>query len=117
MPKRITRSNKEKNSIFMSGFNAGTNAIIMGLQITQLRNNTGKTTAEVAEATGFTEDHLKGLEAGNYKDFMMLDIETVTKLAKYFDVAASISFKAQDNVKEPVADKINVPTFEEEFHA
>lgn len=59
MPKRIIRTERERQSFFMSGFNAGSNAVIFGLQITHLR----------------------------------------------------------DSEVEPIADKINVPTFEEEFHA
>lgn len=115
MPKRITRTQRERQSIFMSGFNTGSNAIIFGLQLTQLRLNTGKTVEEISKDTGLSEKHLKGLEAGHFKDFMMLDTDKISLLAKYFDVAASINFKSQDTDQEPVANQINVPTFEQEY--
>jgi hypothetical protein len=117
MPKRITRTERERQSIFLSGFNCGVSATFFGLQLTALRKGKNKTIPEVAVEIGIPEKHLKGLEAGNCFNFMSLDLDQLSTISKYFDVAVDVCFKSHNAVEEPLAEKISVPTFEEEYHA
>ena len=114
MPKRIIRSKRDFNRGFIHGFSMGKNQTLLSLQLINLREKKGMTVEEFAKGADVPEEFIRGIEAIDFHTFLKTDIEFLTKIAKFCDVAVDISFTSGNDNSFTVKD-IEVKTHQEEF--
>ena len=97
----------------MSGYSFGVSAAVFGMQLQELRRNKGVSHEDIAEATELDVSLIQGLEQAKMSVFVNASTESLTALARYFDVAVRVVFSSSVSVPESIA----VTPFEQDLSA